>query len=83
MKVLCPDLLSFDPSPTDLTSDANQVLELRFNDILSFYGEEVWSVEVLVSFVDNSPVKSIASRIQVRRLNEQVSQNSDLSTIKI
>lgn len=72
MKTICPELSNFEPSPTDVERSEIESLEVKFNDLLAFYDEEVWSVEAMASFVDNTPVKSIVRTIQVRRLNQQV-----------
>jgi hypothetical protein len=61
-------------SPVEGTENDTSIIkfEQSLNEIFAYYGEDVWDVESLVAFVDDSSTQSVVNTIQMRRMNEMV-----------
>ncbi len=46
--------------------------ESCLNEIFTYYGEDIWDVESLVAFVNDSNTNCVVNTIQLRRMNEMV-----------
>jgi hypothetical protein len=77
MKVIS-DMKQINPgtsfSPVEGTEYDTSIIkfELSLNEIFTYYGEDIWDVESLVTFVDDSVAQSVVNTIQMRRMNEMV-----------